>query len=97
MTTATTTEEPLDPALKRLTWVLVLGALAPALDTTIIGIGNYGYDWHGTEYAESLNFQDAVLAARDSEADIDFDDATALPAHAASEGTLCHKPTTSRL
>jgi cellulose synthase/poly-beta-1,6-N-acetylglucosamine synthase-like glycosyltransferase/peptidoglycan/xylan/chitin deacetylase (PgdA/CDA1 family) len=43
---------------------------------TIVGIGNYGYDWHGTGYAESLNFQDAVLAARDSEADIDFDDAT---------------------
>jgi peptidoglycan-N-acetylglucosamine deacetylase len=44
--------------------------------STIIGIGNYGYDWHGTENADSLNFQDAVLAARDSEADIDFDDAT---------------------
>jgi cellulose synthase/poly-beta-1,6-N-acetylglucosamine synthase-like glycosyltransferase/peptidoglycan/xylan/chitin deacetylase (PgdA/CDA1 family)/spore germination protein YaaH len=44
--------------------------------STIIGIGNYGYDWHGTQYADSLNFQDAVLAARDSEADIDFDDAT---------------------
>ncbi len=45
-------------------------------NSTIIGIGNYGYDWHGADYAESLNFQDAVLAARDSEADIDFDDAT---------------------
>ncbi|MEI9929122.1 MAG: polysaccharide deacetylase family protein [Rhizomicrobium sp.] len=44
--------------------------------STIIGIGNYGYDWHGNAYADSLNFQDAVLAARDSEADIDFDDAT---------------------
>ena len=29
---------PLDPALKRLTWVLVLGALAPALDTTIVNV-----------------------------------------------------------
>ncbi len=44
--------------------------------STIIGIGNYGYDWHGNAYADSLNFQSAVLAARDSEADIDFDDAT---------------------
>ncbi len=44
--------------------------------STIIGIGNYGYDWHGQKYADSLNFQDAVLAARDSDADIDFDDAT---------------------
>jgi len=31
-------EEPIDPALKRLTWVLVLGALAPALDTTIVNV-----------------------------------------------------------
>ncbi|HTT97669.1 MAG TPA: glycosyltransferase [Rhizomicrobium sp.] len=44
--------------------------------STIIGIGNYGYDWHGNAYADSLNFQDAVLAARDSDADIDFDDDT---------------------
>jgi len=44
--------------------------------STIIGIGNYGYDWHGNKYADSLNFQDAVLAARDSDADIDFDDDT---------------------
>lgn len=44
--------------------------------STIIGIGNYGYDWHGQDIADSLNFQDAVLAARDSDADIDFDDDT---------------------
>ena len=44
--------------------------------STIIGIGNYGYDWHGNKYADSLNFQGAVLAARDSDADIDFDDDT---------------------
>jgi cellulose synthase/poly-beta-1,6-N-acetylglucosamine synthase-like glycosyltransferase/peptidoglycan/xylan/chitin deacetylase (PgdA/CDA1 family)/spore germination protein YaaH len=55
-----------------------LGERMRVLDpaSTIIGIGNYGYDWHGKEYADSLTFQDAVLAARDSEADIDFDDAT---------------------
>jgi len=30
--------EPLEPALKQLIWVLVLGALAPALDTTIVNV-----------------------------------------------------------
>ncbi|HVZ91720.1 MAG TPA: glycosyltransferase [Rhizomicrobium sp.] len=44
--------------------------------STIVGIGNYGYDWHGNKYADTLNFADAVLAARDSDADIDFDNAT---------------------
>ena len=40
MATATTSpaEQPLDPALKRLTLILVLGALAPALDTTIVNV-----------------------------------------------------------
>ena len=40
MTTAPTSpaEQPLDPALKRLTLILVLGALAPALDTTIVNV-----------------------------------------------------------
>src|SRR5579875_517072 len=28
-----------DPALRRLTWILVLGALAPALDATIVNVG----------------------------------------------------------
>jgi cellulose synthase/poly-beta-1,6-N-acetylglucosamine synthase-like glycosyltransferase/peptidoglycan/xylan/chitin deacetylase (PgdA/CDA1 family)/spore germination protein YaaH len=45
-------------------------------DWTIVGIGAYGYDWHGGQPADNLTFQDAVLAARDSEADIDFDDDT---------------------
>ena len=40
---------------------------------TIIAIGNYGYDWVKGQAAEELNFQEAVLAARDSDADIDFD------------------------
>jgi peptidoglycan-N-acetylglucosamine deacetylase len=47
--------------------------------STIVGIGNYAYDWHGLKYADSLTFQSAVLAARDSEADIDFDDASGNP------------------
>ena len=37
-TAATGPEEPLEPGLKRLTWVLVLGALAPALDATIVNV-----------------------------------------------------------
>ena len=36
--TDTQTDEPLDPRLRRLVWVLVLGALAPALDTTIVNV-----------------------------------------------------------
>jgi EmrB/QacA subfamily drug resistance transporter len=30
--------QPLEPALRRLVWILVLGALAPALDTTIVNV-----------------------------------------------------------
>ncbi len=40
---------------------------------TIIAIGNYGYDWRHGGGAQTVTFQEAVLAARDSEADIDFD------------------------
>ena len=40
---------------------------------TIIGIGNYGYDWVKGKSAEDLTFEEAVLSARDSEAEIDFD------------------------
>ena len=55
-------EETLDKRMKE---------LAPS--HTIIAIGNYAYDWHGTDTADNLSFQDAVVAARDSGADIDFD------------------------
>ena len=40
---------------------------------TIVALGGYGYDWVKGAPAESLSFQDAVLSARDSEADIVFD------------------------
>ncbi|HEY3639000.1 MAG TPA: polysaccharide deacetylase family protein [Rhizomicrobium sp.] len=53
-----------------------MAVLSPA--RTIIGLGNYGYDWsegHGT----AVSFQDAVVAARDSQAHIVFDDATNNP------------------
>jgi cellulose synthase/poly-beta-1,6-N-acetylglucosamine synthase-like glycosyltransferase/peptidoglycan/xylan/chitin deacetylase (PgdA/CDA1 family)/spore germination protein YaaH len=46
---------------------------------TIIAIGNYGYDWTQGQNAEDMTFQDAVLAAHDSEADIDFDPASNNP------------------
>lgn len=41
---------------------------------TIIAIGSYGYDWVSGEGAQEVSFGDAMLAARDSEADIEFDD-----------------------
>src|SRR5215208_3101794 len=44
---------------------------------TIICIGNYGYDWSNRQgEATELTFQEAVLSARDSEAEIKFDPAT---------------------
>jgi peptidoglycan-N-acetylglucosamine deacetylase len=48
-------------------------------DRTIIAIGNYGYDWVKGETAEDLTFEEAVLSARDSEADIEFDPETGNP------------------
>lgn len=38
MTTTAVPGQRVDPALRRLVWVLVLGALAPALDTTIVNV-----------------------------------------------------------
>lgn len=46
---------------------------------TIIAIGNYGYDWRRSGGAQTVTFQEAVLAARDSEADIQFDPASNNP------------------
>jgi cellulose synthase/poly-beta-1,6-N-acetylglucosamine synthase-like glycosyltransferase/peptidoglycan/xylan/chitin deacetylase (PgdA/CDA1 family) len=50
--------------------------LAPS--RTIVSIGSYAYDWNG-DHADDLTFQSAVVAAHDSEATIDFDDATNNP------------------
>ncbi len=50
--------------------------LAPS--RTIVAIGSYAYDWNGGG-AEDLSYVDAVVAAHDSEATIDFDDATNNP------------------
>src|SRR6266545_1241570 len=38
MSTATAADERIDPALRKLIWILILGALAPALDTTIVNV-----------------------------------------------------------
>jgi peptidoglycan-N-acetylglucosamine deacetylase len=47
---------------------------------TVICLGNYGYDWtQGEKDAPELSFQEAVLAARDSDAEIKFDPATSTP------------------
>ena len=50
--------------------------LAPS--RTIVSIGGYAYDWNGG-HADDLSFEDAVVAAHDSEATIDFDEATNNP------------------
>jgi spore germination protein YaaH len=40
-------------------------------DRTIIAIGDYGYDWVKGQPAEDLTFEEAVLSARDSGANIE--------------------------
>ncbi len=50
--------------------------LAPG--RTIVSIGSYAYDWNDG-HADNLTFEDAVVAAHDSEARIVFDDATNNP------------------
>ena len=42
-------------------------------DRTIIAIGGYGYDWVKGHQTQELTFEEAVLSARDSEAEIEFD------------------------
>jgi cellulose synthase/poly-beta-1,6-N-acetylglucosamine synthase-like glycosyltransferase/peptidoglycan/xylan/chitin deacetylase (PgdA/CDA1 family) len=48
-------------------------------DRTIVAIGGYGYDWIKGHDTQELTFEEAVLSARDSEAKIQFDPATANP------------------
>jgi cellulose synthase/poly-beta-1,6-N-acetylglucosamine synthase-like glycosyltransferase/peptidoglycan/xylan/chitin deacetylase (PgdA/CDA1 family) len=45
---------------------------------TLIALGSYAYDWNGDDI-DSLSFEEAVIAAHDSGAAIDFDDATNNP------------------
>ena len=46
---------------------------------TIIAIGGYGYDWIEGNPTVELSFQEAVLSANDSDADIEFDANTSNP------------------
>ena len=46
---------------------------------TIVCIGGYGYGWSKGRETEELTFQEAVLAARDNEATIEFDPVTRNP------------------
>jgi cellulose synthase/poly-beta-1,6-N-acetylglucosamine synthase-like glycosyltransferase/peptidoglycan/xylan/chitin deacetylase (PgdA/CDA1 family) len=48
-------------------------------DSTIISLGSYGYDWINDGPANALDFADAMVAARDSGAAIQFDGATNNP------------------
>jgi cellulose synthase/poly-beta-1,6-N-acetylglucosamine synthase-like glycosyltransferase/peptidoglycan/xylan/chitin deacetylase (PgdA/CDA1 family) len=45
---------------------------------TIVALGNYGRDWNG-DGIDSLSFEEAVIAAHDSEAQVQFDDASNNP------------------
>ena len=58
-----------------------LGKRMKTLDPerTIVAIGGYGYDWIKGHDTQELTFEEAVLSARDSEADIQFDPVTANP------------------
>jgi cellulose synthase/poly-beta-1,6-N-acetylglucosamine synthase-like glycosyltransferase/peptidoglycan/xylan/chitin deacetylase (PgdA/CDA1 family) len=53
-----------------------MASLTPS--RTIVALGSYGYDWNGG-HADALTFNDAVVAAHDSEAKIGFDDTTDNP------------------
>ena len=56
-------------------------------DSTIIGIGNYGYDWtEGESNATTREFSEAMVAARDSGAQIQFDDTSNNPHFTFNDG-----------
>lgn len=66
MTAATTAaEERLDPKLRKLTWILVLGAIAPALDTTIVNVAlaALGRGFHTSVSASQWAITGYLLAA----------------------------------
>ena len=52
---------------------------------TIVAIGNYGYDWSDQHATQDMTFQETVLAARDSEVPITFDQQTLNPHFAFNE------------
>src|SRR5215813_3703577 len=47
---------------------------------TIVIVGSYGYEWvDGPSHGKETSFQEALIASRDSEADVIFDQATRNP------------------
>ncbi len=57
---------------------------------TIIALGNYGYDWAEGVDAKEVSFQEAVINARDSSAQIAFDPATRNPHYEYDEEDNSH-------
>ncbi len=45
----------------------------------IIGLGNYGYDWAAGQPAVNLTYEEAILSARDSQADISLEPTSLNP------------------
>ncbi|HEX3756007.1 MAG TPA: glycosyltransferase [Rhizomicrobium sp.] len=48
-------------------------------DSTIVALGAYAYDWENGGTATAISFEDAMVAARDAGAVVQFDDATNNP------------------
>jgi cellulose synthase/poly-beta-1,6-N-acetylglucosamine synthase-like glycosyltransferase/peptidoglycan/xylan/chitin deacetylase (PgdA/CDA1 family)/spore germination protein YaaH len=46
---------------------------------TIVALGNYGYDWTEGQSAQEVSFQEALIHARDSEAQVEYDTKTGNP------------------
>jgi cellulose synthase/poly-beta-1,6-N-acetylglucosamine synthase-like glycosyltransferase/peptidoglycan/xylan/chitin deacetylase (PgdA/CDA1 family)/spore germination protein YaaH len=57
---------------------------------TIIALGNYGYDWAQGLDAKEVSFQEAVISAKDSFAQIEFDPATRNPHYEYDEDDNSH-------
>ena len=57
---------------------------------TIIALGNYGYNWTEGSEAKEVSFQEAVIDARDSSAQIEFDPATRNPHYEYDEEDESH-------
>jgi len=62
--------------------------LTPA--KTIIALGNYGYDWTEGASVKEVSFQEAVIDARDSEAQIEWDAGTRNPHYEYDEEDQSH-------
>ncbi len=65
-----------------------MGELDPA--RTIVALGNYGYNWTEGSDAKEVSFQQALIDARDSEANIEFDPATRNPHYEYDEDQTHH-------